>query len=1079
MIGIDVHDSAVNDLEISGDVVVDETDLDPTDDAGGVVTANFGGDGLGGFMATDASSFEFTGNAGADLTSGGEPVVVTLEGGVYVGRADGVDIFTLDIEADGTYTFTLIGQLDHADTSDPNDVIELTFGVKATDADGDSASGDITVQVLDDGPSIENKFKTVDESNLTPDTPLVRTETLDFDFGSDGAGSIKPTGMFKAKYEMDGESADVFSGGELVDVAVDGNGYVGTLPGGEIVFTLELNGLTGEYTYTQYLPLDHHIAGDPDEVIWLKFFVEISDADGDTELAVIGIDVHDSGLIAHDDCVEFNVSEGVFDGNVSDNDILSADTPNSVTQIKFGSNVVDVPADGSDTTIEGDHGILTINNTGAYSYDPFESAFSQGYQYSVDNPPGSDNGGDIKNITTCFDENTNEFSFEMKIDDVSEGFTLAINGGPNPKGHANEMALIYFDASGPEPVVTIYNYNGLNTQTSWQGSEIVSSITSADIFSNISVTMDGSGNKTFSFNMDATTIQDFSNDPDWTGVSFADQLGMWLHPVKGLDTDYDADGFLTQWSTSGNGWYDTSYRDTEHKDDLECVEDQFEYVLQDFDGDTSEAFLKIKTYDDTGELIVGQNVNDDEHSDVSHLVNGDEGVITGSFGSDILVGDAGGSFLEEQEQDYNFVFVLDVSGSMGSTSNADSKISLLKDAVDNLLTDVSTYDGGEIKVHLVPFATASKPSGTFTITDAGELANLQAYLDGLSTGGFTNYEDPLQDAIAWLEGSEPLGGNAITTTYFISDGAPNRYIDESDAVASGSASEVIDEISGGDFTNEVAIIQSLSDEVIGVGISVGSNISRLDIIDSDGSAIVIDDPTDLTVALADTSPLDKLLAAGDDVIEGGDNSDIIFGDVLFTDDLADFHGLSTEDGSGWEVFERLENGESGTDAGWSREDTIAYIRDNAESLSQESVNSEGKGRDGGDDIITGGAGDDTIFGQEGDDIIAGGLGNDDLYGGSGNDIFLFEAIDEGIDAIKDFVIGDDLLDLSAILTGYDETDVTQDIVDFVIATESGGNTTIAVDETGAGGVGGSTEVAVLEGVTGLDLDTSIKTDTIV
>ncbi len=135
----------MNDLEISGDVVVDETDLDPTDEAGGVVTANFGGDGLGGFMATDASSFGFTGQAGADLTSGGEPVVVTLEGGVYIGRADGEDIFTLDIEADGTYTFTLIGQLDHADTSDPNDVIELTFGVKATDADGDSASGDITV----------------------------------------------------------------------------------------------------------------------------------------------------------------------------------------------------------------------------------------------------------------------------------------------------------------------------------------------------------------------------------------------------------------------------------------------------------------------------------------------------------------------------------------------------------------------------------------------------------------------------------------------------------------------------------------------------------------------------------------------------------------------------------------------------------------------------------------------------------------------------------------------------------------------------------------------------------------------
>ncbi|MGN7439345.1 MAG: VWA domain-containing protein, partial [Alcanivorax sp.] len=819
---------------------------------------------------------------------------------------------------------------------------------------------------------------------------------------------------------------------------------------------------------------------DPDEVIWLQFEVEITDADGDTATAWIGMDVHDSGVIARDDCAEFNASEGTYDGNVIDNDQQSYDDPNVIKQVSFEGNVVDIPENGDNVTIEGDYGVLTINNTGEYSYDPFDNAFSQGYQYSIDNPPGSANGGDIKNITTCYDENTNQFSFEMKIDDVSEGFTLAINGGPNPKGHANEMALIYFDASGSEPVITIYNYNGLNTQTSWQGSEIVSSIATADIFSNISVTTDGSGNKIFSFEMDATTIQEFSNDPDWTGVSFADQLGMWLHPVKGLDTDYDADGFLTQWSTGGNGYYDTSYRDTEHKDDLECVEDQFEYVLEDYDGDSDNAILKIKTLNDAGELIVGQNVNDDEASDVAHLVNGDEGEIAGSTGSDVLIGDAGGSTVEQQAQDYNFVFMLDFSGSMGSPGDANSKVSLLKDAVNNLLSDISTYDGGQIAVHLVPFNTQTLSTATYTITNPGELANLQAYLDGLSTGGYTNYEDPLQDAIDWLEGDGPYGGNAITTTYFVSDGAPNRYVDDGGAVVSGSASKVINEITGGDFTNEVALIQSLSDEVISVGINVGSNVSRLDVIDSDGVTIELDDPTDLTAALADTSPLDKLLAAGDDVIDGGDAADIIFGDVLFTDDLAGFHGLSTEDGAGWEVFERLENGESTVDAGWTREDTIAYIRANAADLAEESVNSEGQGRDGGNDTIYGGAGDDTIFGQEGDDIIAGGLGNDTLYGGSGDDIFLFEAIDEGIDAIKDFVFGEDLLDLSAIITGYDASDVTQDITDFVIATEDlSGNTTIAVDQSGNGGAGGSTDIVVLEGVTGLDLDLTIKTDTMV
>ena len=1061
--------------EVSDDeVTVDETNLDPTTSASGNIVADFGSDNPG---TIEGNGTYFIG----DLKSGGDPVTVEFDvtTNTYTGSAGGETVFTLVIQSNGDYTFNLLGTLDHPDTTDHDDSMALEFGVKATDSDDDSVDAVITVNVKDDGPSISNKFKTVDESHLGGG-PLVRTETLEFDFGEDGAGSIASTGNFIAKYEMGGYHSDIYSGGDLVEISVDGNGYIGKLAGGEVVFTLELDGLTGEYTYTQYLPLDHPLAGDPDEVIWLQFEVEITDADGDTATAWIGMDVHDSGVIARDDCAEFNASEGTYDGNVIDNDQQSYDDPNVIKQVSFEGNVVDIPENGDNVTIEGDYGVLTINNTGEYSYDPFDNAFSQGYQYSIDNPPGSANGGDIKNITTCYDENTNQFSFEMKIDDVSEGFTLAINGGPNPKGHANEMALIYFDASGSEPVITIYNYNGLNTQTSWQGSEIVSSIATADIFSNISVTTDGSGNKIFSFEMDATTIQEFSNDPDWTGVSFADQLGMWLHPVKGLDTDYDADGFLTQWSTGGNGYYDTSYRDTEHKDDLECVEDQFEYVLEDYDGDSDEAILKIKTLNDAGELIVGQNVNDDEASDVAHLVNGDEGEIVGSIGSDVLVGDAGGSSVEQQTQDYNFVFMLDYSGSMGSASDANSKISLLKNAVNNLLSDISTYDGGQIAVHLVPFNTQTLSTATYTITNPGELANLQAYLDGLSTDGYTNYEDPLQDAIDWLEGDGPYGGNAITTTYFVSDGAPNRYVDDGGAVVSGSASKVIDEITGGDFTNEVALIQSLSDEVISVGINVGSNVSRLDVIDSDGVTIELDDPTDLTAALADTSPLDKLLAAGDDVIDGGDAADIIFGDVLFTDDLAGFHGLSTEDGAGWEVFERLENGESTVDAGWTREDTIAYIRANAADLAEESVNSEGQGRDGGNDTIYGGAGDDTIFGQEGDDIIAGGLGNDTLYGGSGDDIFLFEAIDEGIDAIKDFVFGEDLLDLSAIISGYDASDVTQDITDFVIATEDlSGNTTIAVDQSGNGGAGGSTDIAVLEGVTGLDLDLAIKTDTMV
>ena len=1091
MIIVDINDDGPSDFVTSA-VTVDETDLTPgpVNDSN-VVTADFGGDGAGGFAPTEVSSVSFTGATADALTSDGVPVLITIEGNSYVGKAGSETIFTLDINSDGHYTFNLLGTLDHANTADHNDTIALSFGVKAVDADGDSISGAITVNVLDDGPDIGDKWKGVYESELEHG-PIGYTETLPYDFGEDGAGSIDPTGTFMATYTPSGSGEAITSGGVLINVVMNaaGDGYIGTA-GGVTVFTLDIGKDTPEYTYTQFAPIDHPDTTNPNDPMWLKFGVQITDADGDTDTSMIIVDINDDGPIAVDDCIEFNVSEGIYDGNVIDNDDLSADKDNTVTSVKFEGSDIPVPTDGSDITVNGHYGVLTINNTGAYSYDPYDSAFDGTYTFSKDNPPGSDGGGDIKNVTTSYNAGSNEFSFSLKVDDISQGFTLALNGGPNPKGHEGEMALLYFDASGPDPVVSVYAYNGQNTQTSWQdGSKaggiqaadhILNSTANADLFSNITVTDDGAGNKIFSFTMDATMIQNhdpaYGPDGDWTGVAFGDEIGLWLHPVKGLSTSYDGDGHLTQWS-GAQGYYDTSYQDTEVTHE-ECVTDKFEYVLTDGDGDSDTAILKIKTIDDSGELIVGQNINDDADSLVPHLVNGDEGIIAGTLGNDVLVGDAGGSFLEEQKQDYNFVFVLDVSGSMGSTSSASSKISLLKDAVNNLLTDASSYGDGDIKVHIVPFATYAQSAGTFTITNAGELTNLQAYLDGLSTGGTTNYEAPLQDAISWLQGAEPLGGNAITTTYFVSDGEPNRYMNDDGVSVSGSASTVIGQITGSDSTDEVGMLHALSDEVIAVGISVGSNVSKLNIIDSDGVTLEIHDPADLTVALAGTSPLDKLSAVGDDVMQGGDGQDIIFGDVLYTDDLASFHGLGVDGGAGWEVFERLEDGQSAVDSGWSRDDTITYIQGHTQELAQESLNSEGVGRDGGDDIIHGGAGDDVIFGQEGNDVIAGGLGNDSLYGGSGNDIFLFEAINEGRDVIHDFDVGHDLLDLSALLGGYDASDLTQDIADFVIATDDGTNTTISVDQAGLAGASGSVEMVFLEGVTGFDLDLSIKTDTVV
>lgn len=78
---------------------------------------------------------------------------------------------------------------------------------------------------------------------------------------------------------------------------------------------------------------------------------------------------------------------------------------------------------------------------------------------------------------------------------------------------------------------------------------------------------------------------------------------------------------------------------------------------------------------------------------------------------------------------------------------------------------------------------------------------------------------------------------------------------------------------------------------------------------------------------------------------------------------------------------------------------------------------------GGDgiDVLLGGAGKDRLFGDAGQDTLTGGAGRDILWGGADADVFVYLASSDspagaGRDAIGDFEIGVDLIDLRAVAT---------------------------------------------------------------
>ena len=258
-----------------------------------------------------------------------------------------------------------------------------------------------------------------------------------------------------------------------------------------------------------------------------------------------------------------------------------------------------------------------------------------------------------------------------------------------------------------------------------------------------------------------------------------------------------------------------------------------------------------------------------------------------------------------------------------------------------------------------------------------------------------------------------------------------------------------------------------------------------------GEVTIVTAPDDMDAALIGGSSGLTLEGAGDDQLSGGDGNDIIFGDVLNTDALAEANSLDLPAGSGWLVFQELEEDSS---YNWDRDDTLRYIRENSDDLSLES------GRTGGNDVIDGGAGDDLIYGQEGNDYIGGGDGNDILAGGSGNDTLVGGAGDDIIiggagddtmtggtgadifkyedgdldsvfngDTILDFELGTDSFDLSELLEGLgwddsnDLTDLDQ-YLQITVNTISGNSASVQinVDMTGNSDFSDSTPLATIQ-----------------
>ncbi|MFZ5734794.1 MAG: DUF5801 repeats-in-toxin domain-containing protein, partial [Pseudomonadota bacterium] len=301
-----LSDANIDDPEIDGEV--DGTNSNVFNGVAGDLSAlvNFGADGFGSFGLKTVATPQPAGVKSQDkdvlIVSDGTTLRGYVENGVGdPGFDDGVDrlVFTLTVNPDGSYVFTLLDQIDHPsldgeqgdDTENLLDVaaIDLSSFIAAEDGDGDSVTlgaGSFTVQVLDDIPVL-----TARPANETTTTV---TETLTFDLkggnavvGGVSSNSIK--GIWATGEDLTDDDDTANTSNNSIGIGdgqiIDGQGTQGQNTVGPEILTLQ---------FFENVDIPNNSHGPLYDVNRFRFSIDAAEAQQNDD-AVVFVSVYDGG----------------------------------------------------------------------------------------------------------------------------------------------------------------------------------------------------------------------------------------------------------------------------------------------------------------------------------------------------------------------------------------------------------------------------------------------------------------------------------------------------------------------------------------------------------------------------------------------------------------------------------------------------------------------------------------------------------------------------------------------------------------------------------------------------------------
>ncbi|MBV1917865.1 MAG: VCBS domain-containing protein [Sphingomonadaceae bacterium] len=371
--------SAITLLQHDVGVIVDEAALDLNQDGADLAPGDTTG-------RTPGST---------DETVGGTVVIAGAAAFEIVGSSEGT-YGLISIDNDGNFIYTLTSRFDnlpHADDGTETQPAGDVFTYLATDANGNTVEGTITVDIIDDIPVATADVDTVSEGGTAVGNVLPNDA-----FGADGPATTAPLGGVIGVRKADGDTTTDVTTGTGTEIFGDYG-------------TLILNA-DGSYTYVT-------APGTITEDVVEIFVYTIEDDDGDRSTTTLTITVDDVTLIADDENVTvYEPSLDLFQtGDDLAPGIVTGSAPGNTLETVSGA--LDVPGATSFAivgTATGTYGLIQINADGSYTYT---------LTTPVDNLPHANDGHETAPAQDVFtyeasDDNGNVIEGTITVDIVDD-----------------------------------------------------------------------------------------------------------------------------------------------------------------------------------------------------------------------------------------------------------------------------------------------------------------------------------------------------------------------------------------------------------------------------------------------------------------------------------------------------------------------------------------------------------------------------------------------------------------------------------------------------------------------------------